>query len=140
MTARKRQKDDNLAPRARVVGDKLLVEEEGCLFPCEVLEVDLFDKSVSVPMTLHPLSTVDPEEPEVLDLREKLHAAITASLEPLEKYLEELRIHEEILQRDEGEYVRAFEESGGEENKKTLEQLKVCARTHARSTAQHHQS
>ena len=115
------------------VGVKLL--DEAIAAVGEVLEVDLFDKSVSVPMTLHPLSTVDPEEPEVLDLREKLHAAITASLEPLEKYLEELRIHEEILQRDEGEYVRAFEESGGEENKKTLEQLKVCTRGTARHTA-----
>ena len=117
------------------VGVKLL--DEAIAAVGEVLEVDLFDKSVSVPMTLHPLSTVDPEEPEVLDLREKLHAAITASLEPLEKYLEELRIHEEILQRDEGEYVRAFEESGGEENKKTLEQLKVCTRGTARHCTAH---
>lgn len=80
----------------------------------EVMEIDLFDKSVSVPLTLHPLSTVSPVEDEVLELREKLNEVVTASLEPLEEYLSSLREHEELLGRDEGAYVRTFEEKSKE--------------------------
>ena len=104
------------------VGVKLL--DEAIAAVGEVTEVDLFDKSVSVPMTLHPLATVDPTEDEVLTLREQLSKAIEDSLAPLESYLDTLRRHEELLQRDEGAYVRAFEEEGGPENPPTLEQIK----------------
>ena len=89
--------------------------------PAQVLEVDLFDKSVSVPLTLHPLSTVEPDEPEVLDLREKLEAATRASLDPLETYLNTLRMYEPLLQRNEGEYVTAFAEEAKEP--KTLQEI-----------------
>ena len=105
------------------VGVKLL--DEAIAAVGEVTEVDLFDKSVSIPMTLHPLSTVDATEEEVLTLREQLTKSIDESTRPLEEYLESLRPHEELLQRDEGAYVRAFEEAGGPENPPTLEQIKA---------------
>ena len=48
------------------VGVKLL--DEAIAAVGEILEVDLFDKSTTFPMTLHPLSTVDRHEDEVTSL------------------------------------------------------------------------
>ena len=77
----------------------------------DVREIDLFDKSVSVPLTLHPLSTVSAGEDEVRDLRDGLVAQAEDSIVALAEFLDSMRAHEELLQRDEAAYVRAFEES-----------------------------
>ena len=76
-------------------------------------------------MTLHPLSTVDPNEEEPLTLRAQLAREIEASLAPLEEYLDTLRSHEELMARDEAAYVQKFEESFGAETPPTLEQIKA---------------
>ena len=84
-------------------------------------QVDLFDKGVSVALTLHPLTTVSPSEEEVLALRAQIAQNIGDALPQLEEYLASLRKHEELLARDEAAYVRSFEEAAKEPP--TLQQL-----------------
>ena len=48
-----------------------------------------------------PLRTVDEGEPRVTALRATLHTALEGSLTALDAYLEALRPHEALLQRDE---------------------------------------
>ena len=74
-----------------------------------VREIDLFDKSVSVALTHHPLSTVSAGEDEVRDLHDGLVAQAGDSIVALAEFLDSMRAHEELLQRDEAGY--AFEES-----------------------------
>ena len=47
--------------------------------------------------------------------RERLHTALQASLGPLDAYLESLRLHEELLKRDDETYINEYQASTGAE-------------------------
>ena len=89
---------------------RLLDEALGALGSLQT--ADIFDIALTEGLVPPPLRTVDDGEPKVTALRESLHAALEGSLTALDAYLEALRPHEALLQRDEVAYVKEFAETG----------------------------
>ncbi|KAL1510265.1 hypothetical protein AB1Y20_006588 [Prymnesium parvum] len=81
----------------------------------ELLELDVFDLAITMNLYLHPLRAISASEPEIVEQREELKKAVAQSIGPLYDYVGSLTKHEELLSRDEAEYVKEFSHNGGKE-------------------------